>query len=437
MFNLSSLLSFFYVLLSLIGTSICQCLFNTPINHPTLVPLPNQSELICHTNQASECYPRLFQPTEEFQVVKDDQEIPPGLHIRMDMTTGIKEARPNVPESYEEHSNLADWEKIYFEPTEVTPYVPLERAHRPDRYVEKEPEVEFRGFIGEPRVGTVYNQFEQNMEHLHGTLSRDPKLSPSPSFETLTDLCHSHEWGFRFAKDSHVVQIVIQVIHGVFKQPIATRSKATLLLATAIQNNPDALSAALSHFYNDEWPTGPLEAVILALMHDHTMPLLTRSIFLLSGLCQDQSQLLKFVNHGHLETLLRLFQDETLDEFEGAKLRGKIANFMVDYIVDTDWAALSMPAGTSGSTSAATVAEDSEPDSWELVEKTRLEVHPKNIESNLKRWQVALRNAMDRMDKFRNPHMKTAVESIGLAYEKLGQREAERKRRSQIRRGKA
>ena len=64
-----------------------------PISSP-----PASTELICHTTLASECYPAIFQPTEHFQRIHDDQSIPPGLHVRMNLATGLKEARLNVPE---------------------------------------------------------------------------------------------------------------------------------------------------------------------------------------------------------------------------------------------------------------------------------------------------------------------------------------------------
>lgn len=35
----------------------------------------------------------IFVPTKEWKVVKDGQHIPPGLHVRMDFQTGIKEAK--------------------------------------------------------------------------------------------------------------------------------------------------------------------------------------------------------------------------------------------------------------------------------------------------------------------------------------------------------
>lgn len=66
------------------------------------------TDLICHTAHASECYPKIFQPTEQFKTVHDDQELPPGLHVRLNLQTGVKEARLNVPEGDEdEHSAVA------------------------------------------------------------------------------------------------------------------------------------------------------------------------------------------------------------------------------------------------------------------------------------------------------------------------------------------
>lgn len=35
----------------------------------------------------------VFHPTREWQEVRDGQSIPPGLHVRMDLQTGIKEAK--------------------------------------------------------------------------------------------------------------------------------------------------------------------------------------------------------------------------------------------------------------------------------------------------------------------------------------------------------
>ena len=35
----------------------------------------------------------MFEPTEEWQEIKPGQSIPPGLHVRVDLQTGLKEAK--------------------------------------------------------------------------------------------------------------------------------------------------------------------------------------------------------------------------------------------------------------------------------------------------------------------------------------------------------
>ena len=81
-------------------TSLLLCLlslFTAQAKSP--LPSPQAStDLICHTAHASECYPAIFQPTIHFKRIHDDQSLPPGLHVRMNLATGLKEARLNVPE---------------------------------------------------------------------------------------------------------------------------------------------------------------------------------------------------------------------------------------------------------------------------------------------------------------------------------------------------
>lgn len=48
-----------------------------------------------------ECYPRVFEPTDQWQTVREGQEIPGGLHVRINMVTGMKEAKNIEPEQAE------------------------------------------------------------------------------------------------------------------------------------------------------------------------------------------------------------------------------------------------------------------------------------------------------------------------------------------------
>lgn len=289
------------------------------------IPSPKAStDLICHTDHALECYPRTFQPTTTFQPVHDDQSLPPGLHIRMNLATGVKEAKLNEPEPDESSraAGLAIIDDVRHGPPE------LQDQSKPQDYIPQR-----------------HAQFDPSESSLFASSVHDLKASPSrsstaiPALSFLEDLAHSSHWGLTLARDSSLVHTLFQLLssHASESQSsLEIRSAAALLLATAIQNNPAALTAALSHFYNDEWPTGPLEAVVLALAHEQLPSLLTRMVFLLSALCQDETQLWKFVDDGGLGLLAQVFDAENAGSDGKDRLRGKIANFMVDRLLQLD-----------------------------------------------------------------------------------------------------
>ncbi|KAG7292187.1 hypothetical protein NEMBOFW57_002222 [Staphylotrichum longicolle] len=88
-------------LLALIGLMAWGASASAGESAPSPSPSPSPSadvELICHTDNPAECYPKIFQPTDEFQIVRPDQDLPLGLHVRLNVQTGEKEAKINVPD---------------------------------------------------------------------------------------------------------------------------------------------------------------------------------------------------------------------------------------------------------------------------------------------------------------------------------------------------
>ena len=55
-------------------------------------------------------------------------------------------------------------------------------------------------------------------------------------------------------------------------------------------------------------------------------------VFLLSALCQDETQLWRFVDAGGLDLLAQVFDPENAGSDGRDRLRGKIANFMLDHL---------------------------------------------------------------------------------------------------------
>lgn len=398
------------LLLPSLPSSICLVTFLS-FFAKALQPSPQAStDLICHTNHASECYSRIFQPTNSFQTVHDDQSLPPGLHIRMNLATGVKEAKLNEPdpEELENGSGLTIIDEVSDQPPS------LHGQSNPQQTV----------FISSSYDVSEGDLFSSSVSKI--------KSSSSPDLEDvskLQDLVHSSHWGLAMAKDSflcHAIYRFLSPSTSVSASSEDLRSAAALLLATAIHNNPPALTATLSHFYNDEWPNGPLEAVLLALAHEELSTMLSRMVFLLSGLCRHEAQMQRFLNSGGLEILAEVFDADKVGTDRRDRLRGKIANFLLDHFLQSD----EVPRGSSvdkvDETSIESEAEshfDNE-DPWvifnendkdeEIRKKQDFPTKSKSLAQHLKPWYSLFENSSLRLgDKSEtHPEANRALESI-------------------------
>lgn len=336
------------------------------------IPSPRATtDIICHTNRASECYPRTFQPTLNFQVVRDDQELPPGLHIRMNLATGVKEARLNEPEDEEDQNTTGL--------TIVDDDDDGDGDHEPQgspglRDQSKPPPFSLPLARLPPFDPSEDSLFRSSIDVLMSSSGQGSETDLS-ALSDLEDLAHSHHWGLTLARNRSISHILFNFLrpsnsHSASSVEVQIRSATALLLATAIHNNPAALTATLSHFYNDEWPTGPLEIVLMALIHDQLPSLLSRMVFLLSALCQDETQLWQFVEAGGLNILAKLFDPDNAGSDEKDRLRGKIANFMLDHlfqIPETDCLFERKGSGTDEQSGAGADCEHE--DSWIMIDK--------------------------------------------------------------------
>ncbi|CAK7243154.1 MAG: nucleotide exchange factor sil1 [Sporothrix thermara] len=68
-----------------------------PSDSPSKNVASGGKEMICPSGVAAECYPKVFEPTDFFQPVREDQDLPPGLHVRLNIYTGLREAKINDP----------------------------------------------------------------------------------------------------------------------------------------------------------------------------------------------------------------------------------------------------------------------------------------------------------------------------------------------------
>ncbi|MCJ1419776.1 hypothetical protein MMC32_006132 [Xylographa parallela] len=295
------------------------------------VPSPQASvDLICHTDHVSECYPKTFQPSTSFQLIHDDQDLPAGLHVRLDLATGKKEAKLNVADERDNELLPSTLDVALVDEPNLDKDI---RGRSPQ--AQKVLQAPSHGSIRPPAPNSGDGPtFAQSKAKLTTTPTSKPAILLS-ALDTLEDLSHDIYWGLQVAQDSEVILKLFHLLRPNVSTP-HVQGAAALVFGTAIQNNPAAFTAALGHFYSDELPTGPMEAVLTALLHEQLPQLLSRFVYLLSALCQDRTHLWKFMQGNGLETVRAVFDASKAGLDSRDRLRGKIANFVLDHFLQQD-----------------------------------------------------------------------------------------------------
>lgn len=209
-------------------------------------------DLICHTSNPDECYPRVFQPTDEFQTVHEDQEIPLGLHVRMNIWSGKKEAKINVPEE-------ADGSLEGLPVDQAIVVVEPEQADEP-AIPKGAPEYETVGKIKEPEPHEQHEAhgFYEAMKILKagGGVGQDTKAFDD-ALEGMEELSHDIYYGLKITEDAAVVKSLFCIMVEQGNNITSAEGEATVprdqqaasILAGALQNNPTALQEIVK-----EWP---------------------------------------------------------------------------------------------------------------------------------------------------------------------------------------
>ena len=253
----------------------------------------------------------------------------------MNLATGLKEARLNVPEPPgTPHADLVIIDDLPHRPSieedePVAEISELQDQSNPDTGYERGPYFPAAFDAEESSI------FSSSIATLHATTTA-LSVTDLPALSDLQDLAHSIHWGAALARDTVVSRRLVSAIDPASAASPEVRSAATLLLGTAIHSNPDALGALLSHPSSPDARMDPLINVLAALrdQEQYDMTLKTRTVFLLSQLCHNTEQLGIFVHSDGLILLLDHFEPENLTLDDGKdKFRAKAANFIYDRIL--------------------------------------------------------------------------------------------------------
>ncbi|KAL3417569.1 nucleotide exchange factor sil1 [Phlyctema vagabunda] len=304
--------------------------------HPPAAASPSaDTELICSLENSTDCYPRLFQPTKDFQVIKQGQDLPPGLHVRMDMTTGSKEARLNIPMEGETSEDVIE---VPMEQAMVVVPQPDEDApvDKKPKIPEKAPVYEAAGKVQPPRSsgGSDSEDFRDSLQVI-----KTGKGDLLPALDQLSELAHDIYYGSELAKDEVLFEKLACLMTDSNQE--ASSHKAASVIGSAMQNNPTALAEVSKFWEQILYPTcdGTKQDLISRLESSHsvfkdsgsdaaTMKAQTRA---LSGLLREPSIRNEFLSTKGMELLLRVFIEEGS---QWNNVRVKIAQLIMDNFLD-------------------------------------------------------------------------------------------------------
>lgn len=195
------------------------------------------SQMICPSENPAECYPQLFEATNEWQVVREGQQIPHNLHIRVNLETGLEEAR-FLQEVDEEPSNIVLVENDPLEADsdavkqKIQESINIQRA-RPKRLQNDE-------------------VFVSNLNNLHNCLQEvllfngDHSISVlEEALTTISDLSHDIELGAEITHDPAVFHRMATLAESFVSSKPDLSELIYRTMGSALRNNPEAVANIL------------------------------------------------------------------------------------------------------------------------------------------------------------------------------------------------
>ncbi|KAK4199566.1 hypothetical protein QBC40DRAFT_281597 [Triangularia verruculosa] len=316
-------------------------------------PSPSPSaevKLICHTSNPAECYPKIFQPTHEFQIVHPDQDLPLGLHVKLNINTGQKEAKINDPDE-EVDPSLAGLPVDSAIVTVDTPDLEPEPVQKPRRLPKNAPGYDPDGKIKEPpknnpHAGNDAAVFFESLSYLRKGLDIDSAL------ESLSDVSHDIYYGLKIAEDYDTIANLFCIANtpAIFgpspsAETLSRARLAALTLSSVTQNNPKALSEIETHWSKllaSSCSNEPLSTLIWRLIPSsgHPDPAVSKArISSISGLLRSPTIRAHFLSNNGMEQILQILnlQDSQNGDFEPAAR--KAALLVLDNFLDGDMGA--------------------------------------------------------------------------------------------------
>lgn len=294
-------------------------------------PSVDSNSLICHSG---ECYPKVFSPTLQFQPVHDDQSLPPGLHVRLDLQTGRKEARLSGPHSDNVGADSGSPEDGLVSVVDggggdqLTGDQSQTRKSMVERQGKQPPAHSNVGRIRTPTDESEAELFASSVEVLLSPIANERVGVVLQALEDLEELAHELYYGVEVARNTKLLHSLLRLSDEADEDRV--RGMASLVLGSAVQNNPSALEEL------KVFPVNLPKRILGLLEKENTPKVQERLMYLLSNVVRGVGQLDSFVDANGLGRLVKFFDAEGSGSDGRDGVRGRCATFVTDNFLNED-----------------------------------------------------------------------------------------------------
>lgn len=279
------------------------------------------------------CYPKVFEPTEEWQVVWPDQVIPAGLHVRMDYENGVKEAKINDPNEEIEGVAVAVGEEVPEDEIVIEDLTGegdegLSANEKVQRAIEKA--------IKEKRIKEGHKPNPNIPESDHQTFTdavaalRDYKLNGKAAMlpialSQLEELAHEIDFGIALS-DHDPLDALLQVLDDA-KVDVESKIMAARTVGASLRNNAHALNKVLDSKID---LVKSLLDDLAQSSKDKADKLSTSLVYALSSVLKTPETVTRFVDLHGGDTLRKLYGTGSDD------VKGRVSTLIEDVLATPD-----------------------------------------------------------------------------------------------------
>lgn len=293
--------------------------------------IDSSAELICPSESPLDCYPQLFEPTNQWQVVREGQQIPPGLHVRVNLETGLEEAR------LLQQDDLSNAEVVLVDTdTDKTPELDLNSDEVKQKLQETINEYRERkkAFSKNKISHADLTDFDLSVNEIVGYQPGDSTYRLEQALSTLSELGHDIEFGAKLADNA----VIIHSMTGLAEEMLSSTEKISnpinvrlaeliyRVIGSSLRNNPEAVEAAL-----DKQPVSFVDG-LFSLLSDLKIPdvIKKRALGIVQALAANKNFAYRYFNDQNISNAQGLHNLITVFPSLGASSQVRAANILND-----------------------------------------------------------------------------------------------------------